>query len=118
MRQRQPRIEEPKHIKFIQEQACVICGWDVGVDAAHLKAGNHEYGKDPAGTQRPSDCWTTPLCRKHHSEQHSMGEIRWWNTYGIRDPWRLCKRLYEASGDHEAAAEILRQYRPRVASYT
>ena len=116
MRFKQPRVHDEKHLKWIRGLPCVICGCNLGSDPAHLKAANlDQYNKPQSGTMKPDDKWTTPLCRKHHDEQHSMGEIRFWVIHGIRDPWLLCKRLYAASGNQEEGEAIIRSYRPRTA---
>jgi hypothetical protein len=57
--------------------------------------------------EKPDDKWTTPLCRKHHDEQHASGnELFWWASKGI-DPFGLALALHDASGDDEIGEAIV-----------
>lgn len=105
--QRQPRERDNKHLAFIRRLPCAACGAPAPSDAAHLRAANHAMGKRYTGkAEKPSDKWTTPLCRDCHTHQHSGAELAFWSGLGI-DPFTLCQRLYAASGDEESALSIL-----------
>lgn len=107
LRQRSPRQHNDAHLEFLRSLPCACCGDDTSVEAAHLRAGNLEYGKRHTGmAEKPSDYWCLPLCGKHHREQHSAREIEFWTNHGI-DPWRLALSLYASSGDSEMAYAIL-----------
>lgn len=85
----------------------MIC-WRENPDAAHLRAGNLDYDKDPTGmAQKPSDCWGLPLCRDHHDEQHRGNELAFWERYGI-DPFATAVALFKVSGDVAAGLAIIR----------
>lgn len=62
---------------FIRELACIMPGtWGhscgEGVDPAHYTTGSF------AGANLKNDRRILPLCRVHHSQQHSLGELRFW----------------------------------------
>jgi|GEM_PF-988658 len=106
--QRQPRERDNKHLAFIRRLPCVGCRTTAPCDAAHLRAGDLSIGKRPTGkAEKPSDRWTTPLCRTCHDRQHSGAELAFWQALGI-DPFDLCQALYAVSGDTTAAEQIIR----------
>lgn len=112
-RGREPRAKSLSHLAFIRSLPCVLCGI-LPVDPAHLRAGNPLYGKRPVGAgEKPDDIWTTPLCRKHHDEQHAGSEVYFWLHYGIDNPWALALALSAASiaGDLERAERIVAEHR-------
>lgn len=94
LRQRQPRVKNPRHLDFIRSQQCCICG-GIDTEAAHIRSGSLGWGKRSTGMQeKPDDKWVVPLCNKHHREQHSMNEIAFWEKYRI-DPFMLAITLRE-----------------------
>lgn len=106
VRQRQPSIEDKKHLAFIKTLHCAVCGTWHYIDPAHLRAANLAYGKPFTGRRKPCDRWVNPLCRTHHDEQHSMKELRFWAKYDI-DPFALSQALYGVTGDRDEALAIL-----------
>lgn len=107
LRYRHPRRHNEAHLDFVRSLPCCICGDDTATEAAHLRASNLTYGKRSSGLQeKPDDIWVNPLCGKHHREQHSAREEKFWTNYGL-DPWRLALSLYASSGDSEMAYAIL-----------
>jgi hypothetical protein len=93
LRQRLPRVKDSKHLDWIRQQACCICGDNTTTEAAHIRTSNLELGKDDFGWGRPSDKWVTPLCGAHHREQHAMGdEMKFWAKYG-RDPFLIAIQM-------------------------
>lgn len=106
--QREPRVREPDYMAWVAKLPCVACmvhgkvTW--GVHVAHLRAASEAHGKRYTGkAEKPSDCWTLPLCPPHHTgdvrrarySQHSMGELDFWAVHGV-DPFGLCIELHEA----------------------
>ena len=104
---KRPRKHDAAHLDFIRGLPCCVCGDDTTVEAAHLRAGNLDYGKRHTGLQeKPDDCWALPLCGRHHREQHAGNETKFWNERGI-NPWVLSMCLWRVSGDHEMSITIL-----------
>lgn len=94
MTQRQPRIIDDAWLALVRLMPCLVCGYPRS-DPAHLRTGSRKYGKRQCGmAEKPDDCWVLPLCRTHHSEQHSRNEMDWWISKGITDPHGLAKALY------------------------
>ena len=108
---KRPRIENKNHLAFIRMLPCVACGTRRNVEAAHVRMGNPLYGKPAAGMgEKSSDQFTTPLCQKHHDEQHSMNEAQFWMALNM-DPLRLALALFDSTGDIERAEQIIRSHR-------
>lgn len=106
IRQREPRQLDPKFLAFVRRQPCCICGATRGVEAAHIRMGNPDLGKMPAGMQqKPDDRWVTPLCGPDlttnrpgcHARQHEVREIDFWMFHG-KDPFAIAARLYAEYG--------------------
>lgn len=96
MRDIRRRIRDEKYLNYIRQQPCCIpgCNDNVSVEAAHLRVGSINDGKDPTGMgQKSSDRWALPLCGRHHREQHASGELAWWFSYGI-DPFALAMHYH------------------------
>lgn len=108
LRQRNPRQFDDAHLKFIRGLPCVVCGDDVTVEAAHVRMPDPSVAKPLTGIGiKPDDRFTVPLCGKHHREQHTMREFKFWEGVGV-DPVKKALALYSVSGDHERGAEIAR----------
>lgn len=107
MRLKQPRVKDEAHLEFIRSLPCVSCGDNTATEAAHLRAANRDYGKEPAGMQaKPHDRWTLPLCGRCHREQHEGDEAAFWAFRGY-NPWVLAMTLHAVSGDHAMACEVI-----------
>lgn len=99
-------FKDERHLAFIRTLPCVITG-KLGCEACHIRTGSAEYNKKHTGkSQKPSDSWTVPMRPELHREQHSMNEADFWKLYGI-NPFRLASRLYEVTGDTEAALRVI-----------
>ena len=94
LRQKEPRVRDEAHLDYIRSLACCICGDDTATEAAHIRTSSPTHGKRHTGlSEKPSDCWTVPLCGKCHREQHAFGnELQWWASKGI-DPFILAMNL-------------------------
>lgn len=89
LRQRQPVTKDKNHLKWIRQQPCCICGDSTSTEAAHIRSGSIGHGKNPCGMQERDDAWVTPLCNRHHREQHEYGnELAWWESKD-KDPFIL-----------------------------
>jgi hypothetical protein len=92
LRQREARQRDERHLDFIRSLPCCICG-GIDTEAAHIRTASLAHGKQHTGmAEKPSDKWALPLCNRHHTEQHSMAELRFWKKYGI-DPFLLAISL-------------------------
>ena len=115
LRQRQPRIRDERHLKWLRKLQCAVTGRQEGIEAAHVRYGDHLLGKRPTGYgERPDDRWALPLHHSEHRAQHAYGDERgWWRLQGI-EPLAVALALYEVSGDDEAGETILRNARALV----
>ena len=105
------RLEDPRHLAFIRRLPSVISGvYDC--EACHIRAGSALHRKVWTGAGRkPDDCWVLPMTPAEHRAQHAMGdELAFWRQHEI-DPFELAVRLYEVSGDVNAAEQIIRKVR-------
>jgi hypothetical protein len=81
------RIRDKNHVRFVAQQACLVCGRNPS-DPHHIRSAQH-----PALGRKVSDEFTVPLCRGHHREVHRCGnEPTWWNTVGL-DPTIAARAL-------------------------
>jgi hypothetical protein len=104
------RIEDPAHLAFIRKLPSVVSGL-YGCEAAHIRAGSALHRKKhTGGQQKPDDFWVLSLTPDEHKAQHSANELAWWRSHGI-DPFELALKLYEVSGNVEAATTIIRNTR-------
>jgi hypothetical protein len=118
LRQRQPRILEPKYLAWLRKQSCACgCRKPPPSDAAHLRAGSIAYGKEYPGLgAKPSDSWALPLNRVCHMRQHAYGdEVGFWAAHGIPDPFGRSMRYYAAYKAEcpQTTADAPKQSRPR-----
>jgi hypothetical protein len=114
VRQRQPRLHDEAHLDFIRSLPCAVCGDDTSTEAAHLRTGSLRYGKKPTGMgEKPSDRWCLPLCGRCHRQQHQGNELEFWLNQGI-NPFVLAMSLHNATGDHDAAMEVLKEQARQV----
>lgn len=70
----------PRHRQWVRGFQCAVqnddCGGDI--ECAHVRSGtNGGMGL------KPGDEWCIPLCRDHHHEQHTIGEMAFEKLYGI-----------------------------------
>ena len=82
------RVRDRDHVRFVAQQACLICGRKPS-DAHHLR-----FAQSRALGRKVSDEFTVPLCRGHHREVHRHGdEAAWWSGAGI-DPTLSARELW------------------------
>ena len=97
------------HLEYIRNLPCLVCGDDISTEAAHVRRADARAAKKITGTGiKPNDCWTVPLCSRHHRRQHEIGEAQFWDQWGI-DPVFKAMALWIHSGDLEAGEEIVKQ---------
>ena len=96
---RQPRQHKPDHLAFVRQLPCVVCMNDIETEAAHIRFGDRRAAKSNPGMQaKPDDTWTVPLCGKHHREQHTINEKKFWTSHEI-DPLFIALALSNVSGN-------------------
>jgi hypothetical protein len=104
---KRPRKHNPKHLEFVRQLPCAVCGDPTSTEAAHVRSAHLKYGKRPTGMgEKPDDRWTVPLCGAHHREQHSMNEMEFWRREGI-DPFTLAMSLEGVTGEEATALNII-----------
>jgi len=82
------RYRNPEHLRYVAQQACLICGRKQS-DPHHLR-----YLQPRALGRKASDEFAVPLCRSHHRAVHRAGdEQAWWKTAGI-DPVKVARQLW------------------------
>jgi ERF superfamily len=82
------RIRDRDHVRFVAQQACLVCGRKP-CDAHHLR-----FAQNSALGRKVSDEFTIPLCRGHHRELHHHGdEAAWWQKLGL-DPTVAARALW------------------------
>lgn len=116
---RRPRVESESHLEFIRGLACCIClappPSGGSNDPMHVRASAPFYGKrETGGGERSDDKWTLPGCRRHHDEQHSENEMKFWRRHGI-DPHLLALTLFGCSGNAFVAEQVIELHRRKSA---
>jgi hypothetical protein len=82
------RVRDRDHVKYIAQQACLVCGRRPS-DAHHLR-----FAQSRALARKVSDEFTVPVCRGHHREIHRCGdEAAWWKRNKV-DPTVIARALW------------------------
>jgi len=71
--------ECPAHRAWVRKHRCSVpdcC--DFPIECAHVRSGT-----DGGMALKPSDRFTISLCRRHHAEQHAIGEAAFEKRYGM-----------------------------------
>jgi hypothetical protein len=85
------RYRNRAHLRFVAQQACLICGRKPS-DPHHLR-----FTQPRALGRKVSDEFAVPLCRGHHRAIHRSGDERsWWKSNGV-DPIKLARKLWKAT---------------------
>ncbi len=106
---RQPREHDAAHLERIRKMPCLICGFDCGCEAAHVRYSDLTVAKPMSGLgMKPHDWFVVPLCSEHHRQQTNHGNEReWWRLTNI-DPVKVALMLYVEGQDFERAEQIVR----------
>lgn len=78
------RIKDEFLLKEIRSNPCLVCGQQA--ETAHIKS------RGAGGSDIPENL--LPLCRRHHSEQHQIGFVRFSRKYS-RVAWKLLELGWE-----------------------
>jgi len=82
------RYRNREHLRYVAQQACLICGRKQS-DPHHLR-----YLQPRALGRKASDEFAVPLCRSHHRAVHRVSdEQAWWKAAGI-DPVKVARQLW------------------------
>jgi ERF superfamily protein len=82
------RYRNQEHLRYVAQQACLICGRKQS-DPHHLR-----YLQPRALGRKASDEFAVPLCRTHHRAVHrASDEQAWWKAAGI-DPVKVARQLW------------------------
>jgi ERF superfamily len=109
------RYRNPEHLRYVAQQACLICGRKQS-DPHHLR-----YLQPRALGRKASDEFAVPLCRSHHRAVHRAGdEQAWWKAAGI-DPVKVARQLWrqtrlDAPQQHHQAGLAARPETRSIAS--
>ena len=83
------RYRNREHLRYVAQQACLVCGRKPS-DPHHLR-----HAQPRALGRKASDEFVVPLCRMHHRAVHRAGAERtWWQTTGI-DPVKIARQLWK-----------------------
>jgi hypothetical protein len=105
------RYRNREHLRYVAQQACLICGRKPS-DPHHLG-----FTQPRALGRKVSDEFAVPLCRGHHRAVHrSRDERAWWRQTGI-DPIKIARRLWrETRGMGQQQSERTASPRPHAAA--
>jgi hypothetical protein len=82
------RYRNREHLRYVAQQACLICGRKQS-DPHHLR-----YLQPRALGRKVSDEFAVPLCRSHHRAVHrASNEQAWWKAADI-DPVKVARQLW------------------------
>ena len=85
------RIRSKKHLRFVAQQPCLICGRSPS-QAHHIR-----FAQPRGLALKVSDEFTVPLCAIHHTENHGTGDERlWWQERKL-DPLKVAEQLRNQS---------------------
>lgn len=111
MLQRRPRQHDGRHLAFIRQLPCIVCGDNTSTEAAHIRMADRTIGKRQTGKgEKPDDMYVLPFCGRHHRLQSEKGEPWFYQNIFLHDATKIAMRLYIAGleDDHELADRICR----------
>ena len=85
-------MKNKKYLDYIRRQFCLVCGI-TPCDPDHLEA----RGMGGANKDGFKDYSCIPLCRKHHTERHQLGNQKFEHKYNInlwKDAFNLFRRYF------------------------
>jgi hypothetical protein len=91
------RHRNKEHLRFVAQQACLVCGRKHS-DPHHLG-----FAQPRALGRKVSDEFVVPLCRIHHRAVHRVSDERaWWKQAGI-EPVQIARQLWSNTRlDHDS----------------
>jgi hypothetical protein len=95
------------HLEAMRELPCVVCGEYGTTEMAHLTMHSILHGKFIGAK---SDGWVTPLCSRHHAQQHQLGERAFWRRQPI-NPFVLALALWRVSPNVVLMERVIAEHR-------
>ena len=92
MKNQEQKLSSKKYLDYIRRQFCLVCGI-TPCDPDHLEA----RGMGGANKSGFKDYSCIPLCRKHHTERHQLGNQKFEYKYNInlwKDAFNLLRRFF------------------------
>src|SRR5262249_33217319 len=83
------RYRNREHLRYIAQQACLVCGRKPS-DPHHLG-----FTQPRALGRKVSDEFAVPLCRGHHRAVHRSRDERGWWRHAAIDPIKVARRLWK-----------------------
>jgi len=93
------------HLRYVRSLRCAACGAEGPCEAAHVRKGT-----DGAGSVKPSDVFTNPLCPRCHKVQHTIGEPAFWRIDPVERALDLAMRSPCMKTRSAATEEHRRRY--------
>ena len=90
------RVRCPGHLAWVRGHECAVIGRRGHKCGGPMQAAHARVGTDGAGSVKPGDNWTIPLCAIAHQHQHFLGETSFEQTFGI-DMKRIAAALWDRS---------------------
>jgi hypothetical protein len=76
--------EWPKHRRFIRSRCCVVTLGKVHDDCdGPIECAHYRTAANAGKSQKPHDWYCFSACRKHHAEQHRIGQPAFERKYGL-----------------------------------
>lgn len=106
-----PVVKDKKHVGFLHQLVCVICGRGGDLHVHHLRRGQTRRGQYKAG-----DNEGLPLCPCHHNigdaslhgqERFGVSELEYFRLHKIPAPVALATALHRHSGDYAACMDLI-----------
>lgn len=90
LRQREERIEAPKHLAWVRSLPSCVSGRRADIEAHHLLRGaGRGFGR------KAHDSEVVPLTHDEHMALHHHGnEPGWFSEQGVRDPYGIANELW------------------------
>lgn len=98
---REAKREWPRHRRFVRAHACVCTLGRVHDDCdGPIECCHYRTAANAGASLKPADWHTFSACRKHHAEQHTIGQPAFERKYGI-DLSAICTEMARLSTDEK-----------------
>ncbi len=112
-----------KHLKFIDDLCCCVCGSTQNITHHHLLRVDKQYLTPTTGTEglmfpkvkskgmgtKSDDRFCLPVCPRCHAEAHRYGNDKeYFKQHKINDPEELALVLWKMSGCYDKAMDLMR----------